>query len=225
MSLTALLTGRLSWDELAGLGFAARPQEVAHARLGRERRHAFRGEIKRLAEGGKHEPIVYFGRCGRHVKIGTTTNLRKRMESFYWGVDDVFAIVPGGRHLEVAYHERFATSRVREDGRAELFYLTWRLRLFVSRRRIDLWDALHSYGAATVVLCAFFWLGPPALILALATLLGGLGLQFMRPGWNYELLPPVRQVAQEVAAGFRRIIAGEVPADATASRELDRAGR
>lgn len=207
MNLLTFLGMSFSWDDLADLGeeYSTLPREFARAHLGRKRRRVLREEIKRLAEGGRHEPIVYFARAGRHVKIGTTTNLHNRMAGLYWGLEDILAIVPGDRRLESAYHERFADSRVKGDGRAELFYLTWGVRLFVSRRRLDFWDVMNSYVAGTIALWSCVWIGPRALIVALLTFLAGLGFQFMRPGWNYEAFPPVLQVVKEAVAGWRAV--------------------
>lgn len=207
MSLLSFFAMSFTWDELAELsdvGGDISHREFARARLGRRTRRDLREEIKRLAEeGGRHEPVVYFARAGRHVKIGTTTNLRNRMTGLYWGLEDIFAIVPGDRHLEAAYHERFAHCRIKDDGRAELFYLTWNLRVFLSRRRVDFWDVMNSYVAGTIALWSCVWIGPRAFIVALLTFLAGLGFQFMRPGWNYEAFPPVLQVVKEAIAGWR----------------------
>lgn len=203
MSFASIFLWRFTWDELAPLCADRKDRHrpsvdmLARACIARRQRRVWREDIKRLAAGGKHEPIVYFGRLGKHVKIGTTTNLRTRMGTFYWGVEDVLAIVPGNRKLEVAYHERFRDSQIKEDGRSELFFLTWQLRIFLSRRRVDFWDVMNSYCLADLVLCSFVWIGPKALILAGLTWIGGIAFQFMRPGWNYCFLPPLRQEAKQ----------------------------
>ena len=80
-------------------------------------------ELSRILAGQPHTPVVYFARMGEYVKIGTSTNLRKRMSSLYIPMEDVLAVVPGGKEVEDAYHERFAASWVKDDSRKEHFRL------------------------------------------------------------------------------------------------------
>lgn len=61
---------------------------------------------------GKHEPLVYFIRHGDRVKIGTTTDLRKRVVGLSLRVDNVALILPGDAEVEHAYHRRFDALRV-----------------------------------------------------------------------------------------------------------------
>ncbi len=71
-------------------------------------------ELGRLLSGEHHSPVVYFARVSPdRVKVGTTTNLRKRMRSFYLDLSDVLLIVPGGQQAERAYHDRFRAYKVR----------------------------------------------------------------------------------------------------------------
>ena len=88
-------------------------------------------ELSRILAGQQHAPVVYFARMGDNVKIGTTTNLKARMRVFYLSLDDVLAVVPGGEEMEAAYHQRFAASRIEDDGRLELFHLDYRLSYFL----------------------------------------------------------------------------------------------
>jgi hypothetical protein len=67
-----------------------------------------------------HDPIVYFVRNGNMVKIGTTTNLRRRMSKLSQRMDNVVKKVPGGRDVEAQYHRRFTSLR---DGKTEWFRL------------------------------------------------------------------------------------------------------
>jgi hypothetical protein len=53
------------------------------------------------------------------------------MRSFYLELSDVLVVVPGGQEVEAAYHKRFASSRVDEDGRRELFRIDHRLSFFL----------------------------------------------------------------------------------------------
>ncbi len=50
-------------------------------------------DVEQALAGKPHRPVVYFARVGRHVKIGTTTNLRGRMLALYLGLEDVLALV------------------------------------------------------------------------------------------------------------------------------------
>ena len=112
-------------------------------------------ELYRLLAGEQHAPVVYFARIGDNVKIGTTTNLKSRMRSFYLSLDDVLAIVPGGEDVEDAYHERFAQSRIRDDDRRELFRLDAQLSAFLGltryRRKGDPRFRLPQYEVGNVL--------------------------------------------------------------------------
>jgi len=56
------------------------------------------------------------------VKAGTSTNLRRRMGSFYRSLEGVVLAVPGNEREESAFHEKFA-GRMDLDGRPELFWV------------------------------------------------------------------------------------------------------
>jgi hypothetical protein len=89
-------------------------------------------ELGRILAGETHAPVVYFARIGDRVKIGTTTNLKRRIRSSYLDMSDVLVVVPGGKDVEAAYHKRFGSSRVAdEDGRQELFRIDHRLTFFL----------------------------------------------------------------------------------------------
>lgn len=62
--------------------------------------------------------IVYYIAMRDHIKIGTTTNLKRRINSFCVRPADVLAIEPGGYEREHERHVQFAQLRV---GRTELF--------------------------------------------------------------------------------------------------------
>jgi T5orf172 domain len=94
-------------------------------------------ELHRILAGQSHAPVVYFARVGEYIKIGTTTNLKSRMRSIYVPLEDVLALIPGGREVERVYHEKFAVSRVADDSRRELFRVDWRLRSFLGLDRPD----------------------------------------------------------------------------------------
>jgi hypothetical protein len=63
--------------------------------------------------------VVYFIRIeGGNIKIGTTTNMRRRMAAFATGICDPFSLVgcvPGGREEEREIHNRLARWRVRGE--------------------------------------------------------------------------------------------------------------
>jgi hypothetical protein len=92
-------------------------------------------ELARILAGESHSPVVYFARMGDNVKIGTSTNLRARMQSFYLALEDVLAVFPGGEDVEDAFHEQFAASRIDGDGRRELFRIDGQLRRFLGLHR------------------------------------------------------------------------------------------
>lgn len=88
-------------------------------------------ELGRILAGKTHAPVVYFARVGDNVKIGTTTNLKGRMQSLYLSLEDVLVVVPGGKDVEAAYHKQFAEIRVQGPGRRELFRRGGQLQRFL----------------------------------------------------------------------------------------------
>lgn len=88
--------------------------------------------IDRLAERPPREPgdesgwIVYYIRMrgSERVKIGTTSNLRLRMETLRADGADLLATEPGGYTVELRRHRQFAEERY---GRREEFALSDRL--------------------------------------------------------------------------------------------------
>lgn len=56
--------------------------------------------------------VVYFLRRGGMVKIGTTTDLPRRVKAFQHTLADVVGVVPGGYPVERAWHQRFNHLRV-----------------------------------------------------------------------------------------------------------------
>jgi hypothetical protein len=100
-------------------------------------------ELSRILAGRNHAPVVYFAQMGGHVKIGTTTNLVARMQSFYLSLADVVLIVPGARKLENAYHTRFQRQRV-GGRRRELFVFSGELRQFLSAALPDFPELRHE---------------------------------------------------------------------------------
>lgn len=142
-------------------------------------RQARRVDVSRLLSGKPHAPVVYFVRVGHRVKIGTSKNLRERLLALYLGPQDVLAVVPGNRHVEAAYHRRFADSNAEAPGRPELFRVGLHLRWFLSRRRLA-WSqvmAAPGTGSAVALATGSFAVG----VLACVTVMS---LYFVQLGWE-----------------------------------------
>ncbi|WP_052432828.1 GIY-YIG nuclease family protein [Streptacidiphilus carbonis] len=101
--------------------------KVVHAALDREqKRKASRrqptGELAgtpgvRVADvaallGSAHPPIVYFVQNGDRVKIGTSQNLKRRIDTLCLRMEDVLLVVHGNARTERDLHLRFAEQRV-----------------------------------------------------------------------------------------------------------------
>lgn len=61
---------------------------------------------------GVHAPVVYFVRNGNRVKIGTSTNLRRRVKQLCLRLDDIVLVLHGDAALEAELHRRFDTYRI-----------------------------------------------------------------------------------------------------------------
>jgi hypothetical protein len=59
-----------------------------------------------------HEGVVYFILNGNRVKIGTTTNLRRRVRALALKPRNVIACVPGDHRRESRTHARFSRLRI-----------------------------------------------------------------------------------------------------------------
>lgn len=77
---------------------------------------------------GPHSPVVYFIANGDRVKIGTSTNLRKRVRALALRVENVVLLISGDSWYEGALHKRFADYR---DGDSEWFRLAGDVEAFV----------------------------------------------------------------------------------------------
>lgn len=80
---------------------------------------------------GKHAPMVYFIRNGNRIKIGTTTELRRRIRTLALRQEHVLLLLPGTQPLERALHKRFADLR---DGNTEWFQYTGALTQYVTEQ-------------------------------------------------------------------------------------------
>lgn len=105
-----------------------RAQKAAKERADRAVREARAAELAVIpppgAFGDAKGGVVYYARRGNWVKIGTTTNLRARMQDVM--PDEVMAVEPGSYRLERELHYAFADIRL--DSSCEYFRLTDKLR-------------------------------------------------------------------------------------------------
>lgn len=60
----------------------------------------------------KHAPIVYFIRNGNRLKIGTSTEVKRRIRTLALRAENVVLLLDGGRLLERDLHQKFADLRV-----------------------------------------------------------------------------------------------------------------
>jgi len=156
-------------------------------RLGFRRCHRY-PHVEQILAGQRHPPVVYFAQAGRNIKIGTTANLQKRMRDLYLDLDDVLAVVPGGRGVEHRYHERFRRSHIQADDRTEVFRLDFWLRLYLARCRWT-WRELAigvATGYAVLIWALPFAYGVIPLLLGALGSVMVLGYYFTRPGWDWR---------------------------------------
>jgi hypothetical protein len=59
--------------------------------------------------------VVYYVSVNGQVKIGTTINLRQRMQTFCLPTSALLAIEPGGREVEQRRHKQFSHLRVERE--------------------------------------------------------------------------------------------------------------
>jgi hypothetical protein len=69
--------------------------------------------------------VVYYVRSGRYVKIGFTSDLKRRLSELRLHSTAVLATEPGGRAVEADRHAEFADERI--DPRREDFALSLRI--------------------------------------------------------------------------------------------------
>ena len=60
----------------------------------------------------KHAPLVYFIRNGNRMKIGTSTELKRRIRTLALRAENVALLLDGDRRLERQYHDQFADLRI-----------------------------------------------------------------------------------------------------------------
>jgi hypothetical protein len=60
----------------------------------------------------KHAPLVYFIRNGNRLKIGTSTDLKRRIRTLALRAENVVLLMDGGQPLEQQLHKQFADLRI-----------------------------------------------------------------------------------------------------------------
>jgi hypothetical protein len=80
---------------------------------------------------GKHAPYVYFIRNGNRMKIGTTTDLRRRIRTLALRAENIALLFEGGQSREREFHKQFAEHRI---GTTEWFACEGTLAEFVHER-------------------------------------------------------------------------------------------
>lgn len=68
--------------------------------------------VKWSIPAGKHAPLVYFIRNGNRMKIGTTTDLKRRIRTLALRPENVVLLFDGGHSAERAFHKQFAEHRI-----------------------------------------------------------------------------------------------------------------
>lgn len=87
--------------------------------------------VKWTIPAGKHEPLVYFIRNGNRMKIGTTSELKRRIRTLALRPENVALLVEGDYRREREFHKQFADLRV---GRTEWFAYEGALADFVTEQ-------------------------------------------------------------------------------------------
>ncbi|MFJ2848313.1 GIY-YIG nuclease family protein [Streptomyces rubiginosohelvolus] len=78
--------------------------------------NSFRAD--RVPADSRHNPVVYYVRRGALIKIGTTTDLRRRMREIL--PEELLALEPGSIGIENDRHRQFSALRV--PGQREWFH-------------------------------------------------------------------------------------------------------
>jgi hypothetical protein len=101
--LDLIKEGERAWERIELLNKIAAP--------GVQRQQQEWQEYRQRCE---EQAVVYYVRMlGGLIKIGTTTNMKARMEAFI--IEEVLATEPGGRDLEKERHAQFAHLKVRGE--------------------------------------------------------------------------------------------------------------
>lgn len=68
--------------------------------------------VKWTVPAGKHAPYVYFIRNGNRMKIGTTTELKRRIRTLALRAENIALLFDGGQRREHEFHKQFAEHRI-----------------------------------------------------------------------------------------------------------------
>ncbi|MFF2864528.1 GIY-YIG nuclease family protein [Streptomyces rubiginosohelvolus] len=79
----------------------------------------------------KHTPLVYFIRNGNRLKIGTTTELKRRIRTLALRAENVVLLLDGSKPLEKKLHQQFADLRI---GNTEWFAYDEALIAFITEQ-------------------------------------------------------------------------------------------
>jgi hypothetical protein len=91
---------------VAGLGYQL-TEQTAPAPKQTDTNH-----IRWTVPSGKHAPLVYFIRNGNRIKIGTSTELKRRIRTLALRAENVALLLQGDRRLERQLHNQFADLRI-----------------------------------------------------------------------------------------------------------------
>lgn len=103
------IVGELTRMMIADVEITPAAIEIA-TKLG-QRRHRSDVRYEEHAAANRREQCVYYIRCGEFIKIGTTTDIERRMVELC--PNEVLAIEPGDMSLEHERHKQFAEHRIR----------------------------------------------------------------------------------------------------------------
>ncbi|MFJ7297520.1 GIY-YIG nuclease family protein [Streptomyces collinus] len=79
---------------------------------GQSRQEASEQTHRWQVPAGKHAPLVYFISNGNRMKIGTSTELKRRIRTLALRAENVTLLLDGGKPLERKYHDQFADLRI-----------------------------------------------------------------------------------------------------------------
>lgn len=68
--------------------------------------------VRWAVPSGKHAPLVYFIRNGNRIKIGTSTELKRRIRTLALRAENVALLLDGDRRLERQLHNQFKDLRI-----------------------------------------------------------------------------------------------------------------
>lgn len=101
-------------DTLLGLGKIQR-RSLEEAAITAHLKASEQAKQARIAEREESSVVYYVGLTQDRIKIGTTTELAKRMQAFRSHPDDLLAVEIGGRVKELERHRQFAHLRIGRD--------------------------------------------------------------------------------------------------------------